>query len=261
MKIVLIGAGNLATNLGMALLSAGHDILQVYSRTMKSASILAQKVGGSPTNDIKSINNNADAYILSVKDSVLSDLIPEICKGKEKQLFMHTAGSVPMDIFKGMAYHYGVLYPMQTFSKDNELKFNNIPCFVETNDKFSENAIMGIANDISNSVYKLSSEDRKHLHLAAVFASNFVNHCYSLSSEILKKHNIPFEVILPLIDETANKVHKQSPNQAQTGPAVRFDENILRNQSIMLKGNPLQKDIYDRMSLSIHQLAEKNNSN
>jgi predicted short-subunit dehydrogenase-like oxidoreductase (DUF2520 family) len=261
MKIVLIGAGNLATNLGVALLSAGHDILQVYSRTMKSASILAEKVGGSPTNEIKNINSNADVYILSVKDSILSELIPEVCKGKEKRIFIHTAGSVSMDIFKGMAYHYGVLYPMQTFSKDKELIFNDIPCFVEANDKLSENSIMELANSLTNIVYRLSSEDRKHLHLAAVFASNFVNHCYSLSSEILKKHNIPFEVILPLIDETANKVHKLSPSQAQTGPAVRFDENVLRNQSLLLKGNPLQKDIYDRMSLSIHQLAEKNNKN
>ena len=260
MKIVLIGAGNLATNLGKALLTAGHDILQVYSRTIESASVLAERVGGSPTTDIRNITKNADVYILSLKDSVLSDLIPELCKGREKKVFIHTAGSVQMDIFKGMAFHYGVLYPMQTFSKDKEVDFSEIPCFIEANDEVAENKIRELLINVSEMVYELSSEHRKYLHLAAVFASNFVNHCYSMSEMILKKNHIPFDVMMPLIDETARKVHTLSPTDAQTGPAVRFDENILRNQSVLLKENPLQKDIYDRMSMSIHQMAiNKNN--
>ncbi len=257
MKIVLIGAGNLATNLGKALLAAGHDILQVYSRTMESATLLAEVVGGSPTNNIRNINSNADVYILSIKDSVLAEIIPELCKGREKSIFIHTAGSVHIDIFKGLAFHYGVLYPMQTFSKDKEVDFSEIPCFVEANDKVSETVIKELSHSLTDKVYDLSTEDRKYLHLAAVFASNFVNHCYSVSSEILKARNIPFDVMIPLIDETARKVHFLSPVDAQTGPAVRFDENILRNQSMQLKENPLQKDIYDRMSLSIHQMANK----
>lgn len=257
MKIVLIGAGNLATNLGKALLAAGHDILQVYSRTMESASALVTLAGGAPVTDISQVRNDADMYVVSVKDAVMGDLIPVLCKGKENKVFVHTAGSMPMDVFRGMAMHYGVLYPMQTFSKEKEVEFSAIPCFIEANDDFAHQQIAALAHDLSRNVYELSSEDRKYLHLSAVFACNFVNHCYAVSHDLLEKHGIPFEVMLPLIDETARKVHVLAPKAAQTGPAVRFDQNVIRNQAALLKENPLLKDIYERMSVSIHRMAEK----
>lgn len=257
MKIVLIGAGNLATNLGKALLEAGHDILQVYSRTMKSAEALAALAGGAPVTDISRVRDDADVYVVSVKDAVMGDLIPALCKGKEDKVFVHTAGSMPMDVFQGMAMHYGVLYPMQTFSKEKEVDFAVVPCFIEANDAFAHDRIAAIAHDLSSKVYELSSEDRKYLHLSAVFACNFVNHCYAVSHDLLEKHGIPFEVMMPLIDETARKVHTLAPKQAQTGPAVRFDQNVIRSQAALLKDNPLLKDIYERMSVSIHRMAEK----
>lgn len=257
MKIVLIGAGNLATNLGKALLAADHDILQVYSRTMESASALGTLVGGAPVADISQVRSDADMYIVSVKDAVMGDLIPILCKGKEDKVFVHTAGSMPMDMFKGMAMHYGVLYPMQTFSKEKEVDFSVIPCFVEANDEFAHRQIETLAHDLSSKVYELSSESRKYLHLAAVFACNFVNHCYAVSHDILAKQGIPFEVMLPLVDETARKVHTLAPKAAQTGPAVRFDQNIIRNQAALLKENPPLKDLYERMSVNIHRMAEE----
>lgn len=257
MKIIIIGAGNLATNLGKALLDAGHDILQVFSRTEKSARGLADICGAAPVTDINEVRNDADIYILSVKDSALAELIPQLCKGKEARLFVHTAGSMPMSIFEGMAIHYGVFYPMQTFSKNRLLDFSEIPCFVEGCDDFSVQTIEKLAQELSSQVYCLSSEGRRYLHLAAVFACNFANHCYVVSHDLLEKHNIPFNVMLPLIDETARKVHEMSPQQAQTGPAVRYDENVIRSQSQLLRDNPLLKDIYERMSLSIHRLALK----
>lgn len=257
MKMILIGAGNLATNLGKALLAAGHDILQVYSRTYESAKALADIVGAEPLTDINQVRGDADIYILSVKDSVLAQLIPALCKGKESKVFLHTAGSMPMNVFEGMALHYGVLYPMQTFTKAKEVDFSVIPCFIEANDDFAKEQIGGLAHQLSRKVYELSSDDRKYLHLAAVFACNFVNHCYAISQEILQKHGIPFDVMLPLIDETAAKVHELSPKDAQTGPAVRFDENVIRKQASLLKDNPLLKDIYERLSVSIHRMASK----
>lgn len=257
MKIILIGAGNLATNLGKALLNAGHDILQVYSRTMESAETLATLAGGTPVTDLAKVRDDADLYIVSVKDSVVGELLPQLCKGKETKTFLHTAGSLPMNVFEGMALHYGVLYPMQTFSKTKEVDFSVIPCFIEANDKFAHEVIEGLAHDLSNRVIELSSEDRKYLHLSAVFACNFVNHCYAISQEVLQKHGIPFDVMLPLIDETAAKVHELSPKDAQTGPAIRFDENVIRKQASLLKDNPLLKDIYERMSVSIHRMASK----
>ena len=260
MKVILIGAGNLATHLGKAIFAAGHDVVQVFSRTMQSATALASEVGAQPVSDISDVRSDADLYVVSVKDSALVELIPVLCKGKETKVFLHTAGSIPMDVFQGMALHYGVLYPMQTFSKQREVDFSQIPCFIEANDEYALQLIGDVAHQVSSRVYHLASEDRKYLHLSAVFACNFVNHCYALSQEILEEHGIPFDVMLPLIDETAAKVHELDPKDAQTGPAVRYDENVLRAQGALLKSNPQMKDIYDRMSMSIHKLSVKEQS-
>ncbi len=274
MKIVLIGAGNLATHLGKALHAAGHDIVQVFSRTMQSAETLASLLDAEPLTDIAQVRDDADVYIFSVKDSALVQLVAQLCrheadglgedgavnalrkakKGEHERVFLHTAGSMPMSVFKGMAQHYGVLYPMQTFSKQREVDFSIIPCFVEANDEFAQKQIEGLAREISGRVYQLSSEDRKYLHLSAVFACNFANHCYAISQELLEEHGIPFDVMLPLINETAAKVHEMKPKDAQTGPAVRYDENVIGKQSKLLENHPHFKKVYDSMSKSIHGL-------
>ena len=287
MKIVLIGAGNLATHLGKALHAAGHDMVQVFSRTMQSAETLASLLDAEPLTDIAQVRDDADVYIFSVKDSALVQLVAQLCrheadglgedgaedglckdgavnalrkakKGEHERVFLHTAGSMPMSVFKGMAQHYGVLYPMQTFSKQREVDFSIIPCFVEANDEFAQKQIEGLAREISGRVYQLSSEDRKYLHLSAVFACNFANHCYAISQELLEEHGIPFDVMLPLINETAAKVHEMMPKDAQTGPAVRYDENVIDKQSKLLENHPHFKKVYDSMSKSIHGLNAEN---
>ena len=278
MKIVLIGAGNLATHLGKALHAAGHDMLQVFSRTMQSAETLASLLDAEPLTDIAQVRDDADVYIFSVKDSALVQLVAQLCrheadglgedgavnalrkakKGEHERVFLHTAGSMPLSVFKGMAQHYGVLYPMQTFSKQREVDFSIIPCFVEANDEFAQKQIEGMAREISGRVYQLSSEDRKYLHLSAVFACNFANHCYAISQELLEEHGIPFDVMLPLINETAAKVHEMKPKDAQTGPAVRYDENVIGKQSKLLENHPHFKKVYDSMSKSIHGLNVEN---
>lgn len=278
MKIVLIGAGNLATHLGKALHAAGHDMVQVFSRTMQSAETLASLLDAEPLTDIAQVRDDADVYIFSVKDSALVQLVAQLCrheadglvedgavnalrkakKGEHERVFLHTAGSMPMSVFKGMAQHYGVLYPMQTFSKQREVDFSIIPCFVEANDEFAQKQIEGMAREISGRVYELSSEDRKYLHLSAVFACNFANHCYAISQELLEEHGIPFDVMLPLINETAAKVHEMKPKDAQTGPAVRYDENVIGKQSKLLENHPHFKKVYDSMSKSIHGLNVEN---
>lgn len=253
----MIGAGNLATNLGKALQNAGHDIVQVYSRTWEHAQQLATIIGGAATDNLDNIVDTADVYIFSIKDSALSEVVPMVTKGRAEKLMIHTAGSMPMSCFEGMAVHYGVFYPMQTFSKQRDVDFRIIPCFIEGNDDFSREKIRGLAESISDRVYEMPSADRRFLHLAAVWACNFVNHCYEVSSEVLEKHGIPFDVMLPLIDETAAKVHDMKPIDAQTGPAVRFDENVIRSQAALMRDNPILKDLYERLSMSIHLAAQK----
>ena len=250
---MLIGAGRLATNLGHALKDAGHEVTCVYSRTLESAQVLADALGTQCTNQLHAVPKEADIFIVALKDSVLSNLLPQVVQGREGQLFVHTAGSMPMSLFCGSAQHYGVFYPMQTFSKERLVDFREISLFIEASDDESLHLLQLLAASLTSHVYLLNSEDRKHLHLAAVFACNFVNHCYALSAEVLERKGLPFSVMLPLIDETARKVHTLSPREAQTGPAVRYDENVIRMQSQMLIHDPLTQAIYQQLSQSIHQ--------
>lgn len=253
MKIVFIGAGNLATNVAKALHEAGHEILQVFSRTMASAEALAGAVGAVATDDVSAVAGNADIYILSVKDAVLKSVIEKLCDGKRKGLFVHTAGSIPMDVFEGHAERYGVFYPMQSFSKQRQVDFSDVSMFVEAKRKEDLDMLFRLGRSLGPNVVELSSEGRKRLHLAAVFACNFTNHCYHLAEKVLSEYDIPFDVMLPLVDETARKVHEVSPMEAQTGPAVRYDENVINMQRDMLpEGSGIQQ-IYELMSKDIHE--------
>lgn len=253
MKIVLIGAGNLATNLGKALRHAGHDIVQVFSRTAESADALAHILQCPSTTCLSDVSLDADVCILSVKDSALADIASQVLPGREHMLFLHTAGSMPMDVFA--AGRRGVFYPMQTFSKSREVDFRCIPCFVEASSADDLECVRRLASTVSDRVYNLTSDQRKYLHVAAVFCCNFVNHCYAQTESLLKEHDIPFDVMLPLIDETAEKVHVLSPREAQTGPAVRWDENVIARHESMLQGTAL--DIYHLMSHAIHEMQKK----
>ena len=251
MKIVLIGAGNLATNLGKALKGADHDIVQIWSRTEESAQALAMVLKCPYTTDVKEVVRNADVFVIAVKDSVLPSLADSLKEGREGQLFVHTAGSMPMDVLP--FGRRGVLYPMQTFSKNKDVDFSVIPCFIEASKKEDEVSLTSLSKNISDTVYVLDSENRKYLHLSAVFCCNFANHCFVLGERLLQAHgHLPFSVMLPLIEETAAKLYSMSPQAAQTGPAVRWDENVINKQLQLLADEPGMQKIYELMSKSIH---------
>ena len=251
MRVALIGAGNLATNLGKALFRAGHEVLQVWSRTEASASALAEVLHCAGTTELKEVVRSADVFVISVKDSALPSLAASLQEGREGQLFVHTAGSMPMDTLP--FNRRGVLYPMQTFSKNKEVDFSVIPCFIEASNKNDADLLLQLSRTISDTVCELDSENRKYLHLAAVFCCNFANCCYSLGATLLKQHgNVPFSVMLPLIDETAAKLYSMSPQEAQTGPAVRWDTNVMDKHLQLLADTPDMQKIYELMSKSIH---------
>lgn len=258
-NIVLIGSGNLATNVGKTLHKCGYPVLQVYSYREETAKQLADSLEADYTTDLNELRADVDLYITALKDSVLPELIPQIVKGREQALFVHTAGSVPMNVWEGYAKRYGVFYPMQTFSKAREVCFDEIPFFIEANNENDLLLLKSLASGISRKVYEASSEQRKSLHLAAVFTCNFANHMYALAGELLAKYDLPFEVMLPLIDETARKVHELPPAEAQTGPAVRYDENVINKHLAMLAGEPVMQDLYEKISKSIHELKLKQN--
>ncbi len=260
LNIILVGAGNLATHLGPALQSAGHRILQVYSRTEASASLLADRLSCGWTTEIQEVDSRAQLYIFSVRDAVLEELARRLYShlrslavpGRDQSegagaLFVHTAGSMSVDVLPTI--RRGVFYPMQTFSKQRPVLFREIPIFVES--ATDEGLLLSVATQLSDHPYVLDGPRRRYLHLAAVFACNFANHMYDLSAGILQEADIPFSVMLPLIDETARKVHQLSPRQAQTGPAVRYDENVMRRHLELLTDGRC-REIYELLSKSIH---------
>ena len=253
MKVVFIGAGNVATHLATELYKKSFDIIQVYSRTLESASTLAKLVHAVPVTEISAIINDADLYIFSVKDSVLEELISQI--SGNNGLWIHTAGSMPLEIFSKYTSRYGVLYPFQTFSKNRDMRWSDVPVFIEASDSQTQIQLNRVAKQLSDKVLELSSDKRKYLHLTGVFACNFTNHMYALSEQILKRIDLPFNIALPLIDETAAKVHTLSPKEAQTGPAVRYDENVINKQLSLIDSEEV-KEIYKLISEDIYHTSK-----
>ena len=170
-------------------------------------------------------------------------------------MWIHTAGSMPMSVFEGYAGRFGVLYPLQTCSKGRNVNFEVIPFFIEANTEKDADYLKNITSALSENVRFMSSEKRRSLHLAAVFACNFTNHIYTLSYKLLENESIPAEVLLPLIDETVAKIHSMSPAAAQTGPAIRYDENVI-NKHLAMLDDPDMKAIYQLLSQSIHKEAQ-----
>lgn len=256
MDIVMVGAGNLATHLARALYECGYRIRQVYSRTEEAASELARQVEADYTTRVEALCPGTDIYICALKDDVLPMLIPRLTAVNPNALWLHTAGSIPMDVWDGYAERYGVLYPLQTFSKHREVDFKQIPLFIEVKHEGDLGTIDYLAHRLTDKVFRVSSEGRKRLHLAAVFACNFTNHMYALAEELLDSYGLPFDVMLPLIDETTQKVHRLSPKQAQTGPAVRGDKKVMDAHRQMLADKPQLEHIYRHVSESIEKMKQ-----
>ena len=233
------------------------DILESNARQGQVATVLSApaKITNHLVAMIEKTIGGQDALPnIADAERIFAELLQGIVEGKrEEALMVHTAGSIPMNVWEGHVWHYGVFYPMQTFSKQREVDFKEIPFFIEASSTEDAAFLKAIASTLSNRVYDADSEQRKSLHLAAVFTCNFTNHMYALAAELLKKYNLPFDVMLPLIDETARKVHELEPKAAQTGPAIRYDENVIGNHLRMLADDPGMQQLYELLSRSIHE--------
>jgi len=248
-NIVFIGAGNVATHLGLAFKKSKHTILQVYSPTKKSASTLASLLNADAINDLKKINPDADVYIIAIKDDSIVDVVKQL-RFKNK-IVVHTSGSTSIDILKNTSKNYGVIYPLQTFSKSKKVEFKNVPIFLEANNSETYITLFSLANSISNNVQKVNSKQRKSIHIAAVFACNFSNHLYTIAEQILKENKLSFDILKPLVQETADKIKRNSPLKMQTGPAVRGDKKIMDAHLKMLADNKKHQQLYKLLSQSI----------
>lgn len=255
MDIVMLGAGNVATHLSMSLQQNGFTIVQVYSQTVDSAKQLSNQLKAGFTCKYEEIYKGADIYIYALKDSALESIIFEI--NQPDAIHVHTAGSVSIDVFKAKAKKYGVIYPLQTFSKTKKLNFKEVPLFIEGNNTETTGFLLDIANQLSDHCYTLDSDQRKKIHLSAVFACNFTNLMYSMAAELIEEANLPFDILKPLIAETADKIKYLSPEKAQTGPAVRYDINIISEHIKMLQDQPELLKVYKDLSDLIYRRSFK----
>lgn len=234
MHLAIIGKGNVATNLEQAFLRNGFAPVMVSSRTLD----------GLPP--------EADVYIYAVRDSALAEVAQRV-RVHQRALHVHTSGTMPIDVFGPDKPHAGILYPFMTFSKEKLLDdFRLVPLFIEGRDIDDTAAIYSLAQSISSRVYEASAAERQRLHVAGVLVNNFPNALFAMAADLLQSTSIPFRVLLPLIDETAAKVHTLSPREAQTGPAKRGDAEVMaRHESIL--SNQLDKDIYRALSQLIQR--------
>lgn len=230
MKIAIIGKGRVATHLSQALASAGHDMIMCGGRKR-----------------IQAVPADAEVVILSIKDDAIASVASEFADSNA--LVLHTSGSISIEAIPSA--HRGVMYPMQTFSMDRAVDFRQIPLFLEASSEEDMKMLSRLSATISDTQMHMNSEQRKTLHLAAVLCCNFVNHLFELSHDVMKEQGIPFRILFPLIEETIAKIHTLTPHEAQTGPALRWDENVMQSHMDLLH-EPRHREIYRLLSESIH---------
>ncbi len=257
-SITLIGSGNVATHLGKAFKKAGAIIDCIYSRTEDNARNLGGILEAKSTNKIKDVYPNSDLYVISVSDSAIEKIAKELSDKLGKSIsVVHTSGVTPSTVFLNYFDSYGVLYPLQTFTKNREVDISKVPFFINSPDVSLEHRLYHFALSLSQKVFFLSDEKRKVLHLAAIFTNNFTNFLLSATEEILKGENISIEHIYPLLAETAAKVtDEMSPFEIQTGPAKRHDKSTIDIHLDYLQKYPDYKELY----MKITEMIQKKHS-
>lgn len=248
MRVSIIGSGNVATVLGRLIKKAGHDIIEVTSKTIHHASILASELELKASDNIFKIDLNADIYIIAVSDNE----VPAVCKKLKlnDKLVVHTSGAISKDVLYTISSAYGVLYPLQTLRK--EIKYVPvIPLLIDANSDAVKNQLKTFALSLTKYVSEANDETRLKLHVAAVVTSNFTNHLYVLAKEYCNHENIDFNLLVPLIKEVAERSAFYDPSAMQTGPAARRDDETLKKHLELLKEHSALKFIYEVMSKSI----------
>ncbi len=250
-SVVLLGAGNVAIHLYKAFNSAENIVVnQWYNRSLKPLQPFKNNV--EITNDLSQLKN-ADIYIIAVSDDAISQLSSQLLF--ENKLVVHTSGSKSLHNLD-KKHQRGVFYPLQTFSKNTELNFETVPFCIEIEHKRNLNILKELVSSIGSKCYKLNSQQRTALHLAAVFVNNFTNQLYRIGHEIAESESVDFNILKPLIKETANKIDNLSPYLAQTGPAKRNDKKTLKKHLKALNKD-IHKEIYELMTESIQQTHGK----
>jgi predicted short-subunit dehydrogenase-like oxidoreductase (DUF2520 family) len=252
MNVSFIGSGNLAWHLAPALDNTDFAVKEVYSQNIKHAEALVEKLYQAKAKASLDFSvSPSKIFIIAVSDDAIADIVQDIVLPANAYL-LHTSGSQPLSTLAYSATpNIGVFYPLQTFSKSKKIDFREVPLFLESENAETEKVLKAMAKSISKKVFKISSADRKALHVAGVFASNFTTHMLTLAEEILAEHKLDFELLKPLIAETINKSLTIGPEKALTGPAKRGDLEILDKHFDFLKKDKAVAGIYKAISQHI----------
>jgi predicted short-subunit dehydrogenase-like oxidoreductase (DUF2520 family) len=244
-SISIVGTGNVAFHIGRALINSGYILEEIYGRDLKKAHELADLLNCSVAEKLSILKG--ELVILCVNDGVIQAIGEQIPSDK---MIVHTSGAISMDALKGHK-RSGVLYPLQTLSKTRGLEFKEVPLLIEANEQDFTNLLVELANKLSLKVVSVNSDERKIIHLAAVFVNNFVNHLVLQSRSIMESKNLDWNLLVPLLDETIHKIKEIGPLEAQTGPARRNDSKTINEHMNLLSGK--EKEIYQLISDSIRQ--------
>lgn len=243
-KVSIIGSGNVAWHLALQLEKAGNFVEYIWSRNSKNAQKLVSKLfQGNVAKSLNFSQAKSEIFIIAISDDAIEEIVEQIIL-PENAIICHTSGSKSISVLNAINVEKGVFYPLQTFSKSQDIDWKNIPICIEATNEYSDLTLTGLAKTLSNYVYFLDSDQRKKLHLAAVFACNFSNHLYVIAQQLLENADIPFEILHPLIKETANKACFNNPVDVQTGPAIRNDKLTITNQIEVLEASPEWQKIY-----------------
>ena len=254
-KIVMIGAGRVASSLALAFREKGLVILQVYNRTPSKGKRLAIRTGAAYTCDLNEISPLADLYIIAVSDDAVAGISERINTGD--RLVVHTSGSLPMEVLGKASPNTGVFYPLATFPGRGKRNFSRIPVCIEANSVNNLALIERTASLISGQVVSMNSENRLRLHLAAVFANNFTNFMASVAADLLKEAGAGPEILGTLIRQTGRNMLKQDPFLYQTGPAYRNDTSVMKKHLDMLSAFPEYQNIYRQVSAGIQKMKKR----
>lgn len=250
-SITIIGSGNVAHHLAKAISDSPE--LELVQMAMRNSSNAPSNIEPSKITTNFSDLKDADLYLVAVSDESIENVINHLAQ--PDRLIAHTSGTSDLNV-SAASYRKGVFYPLQTFSKSKEVLFETVPICLEATSDFDYHLLEKVAGALSNSVYSISSEQRKSLHVAAVFVCNFVNHLYTQGEAICTDNNIDFSILKPLILETANKIMSVAPSEAQTGPAKRKDTLTINNHLHFLTDEN-QKEIYKLLTQSIINHGKK----
>lgn len=249
-KITFIGSGNIAWHLALGLKTKGFELVEVFSVHSDKREKFAINFGCTAVEKIEKINKTSELYIIAIPDKEIEKLIltfPEV-----EGIVVHTSGITSIQVLNKFK-NFGVFYPLQTFTKDVQVRFNNVPFCIEASDKQVEETLLNLGSQLSEKVQLINSEQRKNLHLSAVLVSNFANLLYIHSHDFLEKKGLDFHLLLPLIEETSRKILLLSPRTAQTGPARRNDQTTLEEHTRMLSDFPEIQELYVVLSEQIRK--------